>query len=88
MDLMIESPELARQGAVLFAGLVQPANSYHVLLAPPPGADVTEPPCPPRLVWRTLEKGLQVEYGHDPARNFWQRLKVKLLSLLPLDSQM
>jgi len=88
MGLMIESPELARQGIVLFEGLVQPANSYHVLLAPPPDADARQPPGPPRLVWRTLEKGLPVGYGRDPARNSWQRLKVKLLSLLPLDSQM
>jgi putative cardiolipin synthase len=88
MGLMIESPELARQGAVLFESLVQPANSYHVLLAPSPGADAKQLPGPPRLVWRTLEKGLPLEYGRDPARNFWQRLKVQLLTLLPLDSQM
>jgi cardiolipin synthase C len=88
MGLMIESPELARQGAVLFAGLAQPADSYHVLLAPPPGDDAKQLPGAPHLVWRTLEKGQPVEYSRDPARNFWQRLKVQLFSLLPLDSQM
>jgi putative cardiolipin synthase len=88
MGLMIESPELARQGVALFEGLAQPANSYHVLLAPPPGADAEQLPGPPRLAWRTLEKGLPVGYGRDPSRNFWQRLKVRLVSMLPLDSEM
>jgi putative cardiolipin synthase len=88
MGLMIESPELARQGEALFEGLVQPANSYHVLLAPPPGADGQPSSSPPHLAWRTLENGQPVEYDRDPARNAWQRLKAQLLSLLPLDSQM
>ncbi len=88
MGLMIDSPELARQGGALFAGLVQPANSYHVLLALPPGAAAGQPPGPARLVWRTLEKGVPVEYERDPSRGFWQRLMVHLISLVPMDSQM
>ena len=88
MGLMIESPELARQAAQLFEGLVQPANSYHLLLAPSPGVGHHGTPLPPRLLWRTLEYGQPVEYPFDPARSPWQRLKANLLSLLPLDSEM
>jgi cardiolipin synthase C len=39
---------------------------------------------PPRLVWDTEEDGKPYEYGREPARSGWQRMKVKLLSLLPL----
>lgn len=43
---------------------------------------------PPRLVWRTEEAGKSIEYAREPARSLWQRLKVKLLSWLPLDSEL
>jgi len=42
----------------------------------------------PRLVWRTEEDGKAVEYDKEPARGNGQRLKVKLLSLLPLDDEL
>ena len=41
-----------------------------------------------RLVWRTEENGQVVEYTQEPARSGWQRLKVNLLGLLPLGSQL
>jgi hypothetical protein len=34
--------------------------------------------------WDTEEEGKPYEYVREPARSGWQRLKVKLLSLLPL----
>jgi len=80
MGLMIESPELAQQGAVLFEGLTQPANSYHVLM--------TAPPDPAHLIWRTQENGQPADYFADPARSTWQRWNMWLLSLLPLDALM
>ena len=83
---MIESPELAREGAAIFEGLAQPANSYHVLLASPTGANNQPWPGPPRMVWRTLENGQPVDYFREPARNVWQRFKVQVLSLLPMDT--
>jgi hypothetical protein len=39
-------------------------------------------------VWRTETDGRMVEYTHEPARSGWQRLKVKLLALLPLDREL
>jgi putative cardiolipin synthase len=88
MGLMIESPELARQGELLFEGLVQPANSYHVLLVPWLDAAGLPRPDSLHLVWRSLENTQAVEYDRDPARNEWQRFKVDFITLFPLDTQM
>ena len=88
MGLMIESPELARQAAQLFEGLVQPANSYQVLFVPSSAMNFRGIHNPPRLAWRTLESGHPVEYHFDPAANEWQRLKINLLAFLPLDSEL
>jgi len=88
MGLMIESPELARQGAAFYEGMVQPANSFHVLMATPPGSGNLSPSKPPQMVWRTMENGQMVDYLSEPARNGWERFKVYMLSLLRLDSQL
>ena len=42
----------------------------------------------PNLVWRTQENGKAVEYDVEPARSDWQRIKVNVLSLLPLDDEL
>jgi putative cardiolipin synthase len=42
----------------------------------------------PRLVWKTKEDGKVVEYRKEPARDEWQRLKVKFLSVIPLDKEL
>jgi hypothetical protein len=39
-------------------------------------------------VWHTQEDGKAVEYVREPARSRWQRLEVKLLSLLPLGGEL
>ena len=39
----------------------------------------------PTLVWRTQDNTKAVEYDRELARCYWQRVKVKVLSLLPLD---
>jgi putative cardiolipin synthase len=78
VGLIIDSPELAQQTAVRFEAMAQPENSYVLALRPRSAAS------PPRLVWHTQEDGKAVEYAREPARSGWQRLKVKLLSLLPL----
>ena len=58
--------------------MVKPDNAYIPALRPHSAAR------PPRLVWDTEEDGKPYEYGREPARSGWQRMKVKLLSLLPL----
>jgi cardiolipin synthase C len=61
---------------------VQAANAYQVELRPDAiGAK-------PRLMWRTQEDGRTVDYDIEPARSDSQRNMVRLLSLLPLDSEL
>jgi putative cardiolipin synthase len=82
IGLIIDSPELAQQVARRFEAMTQPANAYALALhAAPAGGE-------PRLVWRTEEDGEAVTYTTEPARNAWQRIKVDLLSLLPLDKEL
>ena len=82
VGLIIDSQELAQQTAVRFEAMAQPENSYALALRPESVGG------PPPLVWRTREDGRSVEYVREPARSRWQRLKVKLLSLLPLGGEL
>ena len=79
VGLIIDSPELARQVALRFADIAQPANSYALMLGE---ADAFGRH---HLVWRTLEDGKPVDFHEEPAVTLWQRLRVDMLSLLPLD---
>ena len=79
IGLIIESPELARQIALRFAEIAQPANSYVLMLGEADGSGRRP------VVWRTLEDGRPVDHDQEPAATFWQRLKVDMLSFLPLD---
>lgn len=40
------------------------------------------------LVWRTKENGENVERTREPARSGWQRVEVKLLTVLPLEREL
>lgn len=82
IGLIIDSPELAQQVVARFDAMVQPANAYSLALRP------SETGRAPSLVWRTQEDGKVVEYGTEPARSDWQRIKVNLLTLLPLDKEL
>lgn len=79
IGLIIDSPELARQIALRFADIAQPANSYVLMLSKVDGFGQRH------LVWRTLEDGEPTDFDDEPAVTFWQRLKVDMLSLMPLD---
>jgi putative cardiolipin synthase len=79
MGVIIDSPELARQIATRFADIAQFANSYVLMLDPVDGMGKRA------LVWRTLEDGKMTDFREEPAVTPWQRLKVDLLSILPLD---
>jgi putative cardiolipin synthase len=83
IGLIIQSSELAQQTARRFDAMVKPSECYILGLIP---ADA--PGKSSRLVWRTEKDGRMVEYTREPARSGWQRLKVKLLALLPLDSEL
>ncbi|MEO8565780.1 MAG: phospholipase D family protein [Betaproteobacteria bacterium] len=79
IGLIIESPELARQIALRFADITQPANSYVLMLGEADRFGQRH------LVWRTLENGTRVDFDQDPDVTFWQRLQIDMLSMLPLD---
>jgi putative cardiolipin synthase len=83
IGLMIQSSELAQLTARRFDAMVAPNECYIVGLisAGAPGKSS-------RLVWRTEKDGRMVEYTREPARSGWQRLKVKLLAILPLDREL
>jgi putative cardiolipin synthase len=81
VGLIIDSAELSQETAKRFEAMALPENSYTVTL--PSGPDKA-----PHLVWKTVENGTAVEYNTEPARNRWQRVEVKVLSLLPLDSEL
>jgi len=82
IGLLIDSPELAQQTVTRFERMVQPDNVYalawHESTAREPG----------HLVWDTREAGKAVEYTQEPARSWWQRFDLRLLSWLPLDREL
>jgi putative cardiolipin synthase len=82
IGLIIDSPQLAQQTAMRFEAMALPENSYALALRPG-GAGSS-----PRLLWCTVEDGKAVVYTREPARSAWQRFKIKLLSLLPIDREL
>jgi putative cardiolipin synthase len=78
IGLIIDSPELAQQTALRFDAMVRPQNSYALALRPNGSGKGSH------LVWQTEEDGTEIEYAQEPARSTWQRIKLKLLSLLPI----
>lgn len=82
MGLIIDSPALAEQVAARFDAMVQPLNSYRLALRPNDAGGA------PSLAWYTQEDGKAVVYDSEPARSDWQRVKVNVLSLLPLDKEL
>lgn len=75
VGVIIESPELAAQTAARFDSMTRPESAYAVSLQPQ-GAGK-------RVVWRTLEHDMPVEFTREPSDSWRRRLQVKLLFLLP-----
>jgi len=82
VGLLIDSPELAAQTASRFEAMSRFENAYELFLSPHDAGRGA------RLVWRTRENGLSVEYVEEPAESPWRRLGVRLLSLLPLSREL
>lgn len=82
IGLILDSAALSQQVAARFESMTRKESAYSVVLRP--GEDGK----PPRLVWETAEDGHAVEYYSEPARSRWQRFKVRMLSLLPLESEL
>lgn len=77
MGLIIDSPELAQQIVVRFDNMTQPDSAYMLSLRSLGPIHATS------IVWDTVENGKPIEYTKEPARSRWQRLELKLLSMLP-----
>ena len=82
LGVMIESPDLATEVAERFEAVAQPANSY-VLSLGPPGVVEKRP-----LLWRTEESGSPIVYDDEPGVDRVRRFNVKMLSFLPIESQL
>ena len=74
--LYIESPELAAQVISYMDEGVLPKNSYRVLL----DADN-------HLYWVTETDGKAERYDHDPNSTLWQRIKSRIIQMLPVRDQ-
>jgi cardiolipin synthase C len=81
IGVLISSPELSNEIATRFEALTQLDNAYTVTLEEGKTGKT-------QLVWTTQEDGKVIEYRKEPARNVWQRMKVKFLSFLPLDKEL
>jgi putative cardiolipin synthase len=80
--LLIDSPVIAEQAAARFEAMTSLDNAYSVSLRADPARKSA------RLIWRSIENGKTVEYDREPARSAWQKFKVALLSLFPLDREL
>jgi len=78
LGLIIDSPELARQTVERFNAMTRPESAYSVRFAQSGN----------RLLWHFRERGQDVDQASEPARNAWQRFKVRLISLLPIDPEL
>lgn len=81
VGLLIENRELAEQVAHRFEAMVSPDAAYEVLLD-------TDGKGRPRLRWTTEMDHRQVELTREPSRGFWQRTKVEILGLLPIEHEL
>jgi putative cardiolipin synthase len=82
MGLIIDSPELAQQVITRFDSMVQPVNSYRLILRQGKAGEK------PILVWRTQEDSNTVDFDTEPARSTLQRINANILSVLPIDSEL
>ena len=86
IGLLIASPELSRQFALRFDELVRPENAYSVSLRETPQSATEQGGA--ALLWTTRRGKEMVHETREPARSAWQRFEMKLLSTLPLDSEL
>jgi putative cardiolipin synthase len=80
IGLLIDSPELSVEVARRFDAMVSPEAAYRVVLDHGDNGR--------RLRWLTEIDHREVELTREPSRGFWQRTKVHLLGLLPIDREL
>jgi putative cardiolipin synthase len=78
LGLVIDSPELAQQSMARFAAMTRPESAYSVRFNE----------AKKKLIWHCRVQGNDVDLSTEPARSGWQRFKVRLISLLPIDPEL
>lgn len=81
IGVLIESPSVAADVLHRFEEMVSPQASYQVVLDPSAAHA-------PRLRWTTELNQQQVVLSVEPSRGRWQRLKARMLALLPLQPEL
>jgi putative cardiolipin synthase len=79
LGLVIDSPDLARQIIARFEEFATSANSYRVVRE---GTGVAS------LRWRTSVDGRTIEWSDEPDTTPWQRFKLDLQAMLPIENQL
>lgn len=82
IGLILNNADLSQQVAARFEAMTTKESAYSVVLRT--SADGKQS----HLVWQTVEDGHPVELTTEPSRGAWQRFKVRLLALLPLDPEL
>jgi putative cardiolipin synthase len=81
IGLLIDSTELAQQIVRRFEAMTAPTAAYQLALSHDAHGKQT-------LVWNTEINHETVQLRQEPSRGPWQRLKVRLLSWLPLSPEL
>jgi putative cardiolipin synthase len=81
VGLLIDSPELAQQVLAKFDEFSASSNSYHVVRE-------ANAAFGPALRWQATVDGNLVEWTYEPETTQWQRMKIELLSFLPIEGQL
>jgi putative cardiolipin synthase len=77
--LIIDSQPLAREMARRFDLMVRPQAAYRLSLRPGSHGAIE---------WRTEVNHQELALSREPSRGVWQRLKVRFLSLLPIEREL
>jgi putative cardiolipin synthase len=79
IGVVVSHPELTAQRVERIDSRL-PEISFRLELTPPAAADST-----PTLAWVTTEAGQAVRYAREPMTHAWQRFRIWLYSLLPIE---
>jgi putative cardiolipin synthase len=82
IGLILNNADLSQQVAARFEAMTRKESAYSVVLRARADGKRSH------LVWQTVQDGHPVELDTEPSRGAWQRFKVRLLALLPLDPEL
>jgi cardiolipin synthase C len=81
IGVLIDSPPIAGEVLHRFEEMVSPKAAYQVVIDP-------DARTPPRLLWKTELNQQPQPLTAEPARGWWQRVKARMLGLLPLQPEL